>query len=69
MFKWGKIRFYCPACKRFMDRFEVYGNDWDPTYKCKSCDNTVIQTKKILLAIIKDYIAYIIKNGEIHDYE
>ena len=56
----GKKRFYCPKCKRFMDRRAVEGDEWEQIYFCKKCDEVVLRTEKIETAMLKDFAEYAI---------
>ena len=65
----GKNRFYCPTCKKFIDRRSVYNNRYDLRFMCKKCKCPVLKTEKILKAALRDFIDYEIINGETEIYE
>lgn len=63
----GKYRFYCPVCKRFIDRRQVEADEWNDIFFCRECGEIVIQTKKVMLAMVEDYIDYAIKKNKTDD--
>lgn len=54
----GRYRFYCPDCKRFMDRRQVEADEWNDIFFCRECGAIVIQSNKVIKAMVKDYIEY-----------
>lgn len=66
-----KKRFYCPNCKKFLDRRKVVAAEdytMETVYFCKWCDTMVMKSSKIISAMVKDYAEYLIQKGEEEDY-
>lgn len=62
----GKMRFYCPLCKKFEDRRRTYfafKYNGEVAYFCKWCDSPVLQTEKVLKAMLEDYLFWAEHNG------
>lgn len=59
----GKHRFYCPECKRFLDRRKVTADAFDEIYFCKFHECPVIQTRFVVEAWIEEMILKIIEKG------
>ena len=58
------MRFYCPECKRVIDRRFVKPKTFEEGYRCVWCGTTVYSVKKILARVCDDYLQYLEKNGE-----
>lgn len=67
-----KKRFYCPACKKFLDRRQVIASEeytMETVYFCRWCDNSVMKVSKLLKAIIMDFAEYVVSKGKEEDFE
>lgn len=59
----GKHRFYCPECKRFLDRRKVTADPFEELFYCKFHEVPVIQTKYVLFSWLEEVINKIIEKG------
>lgn len=59
----GKHRFYCPECKRFLDRRKVKSDPFEELFYCKFHECPVIQTKYVIISWLEEVIKQIIAKG------
>lgn len=63
-------RFYCPNCKRLIDRRFVTPKAYEEGFKCKWCGERVLNKDKILADVIGDFLDYAEEKGvDIDIYE
>ena len=66
----GDMRFYCRQCDKIIDRRSVVPRMYEDGYRCRWCGSVVLQTRKLLARILKDYCEYLEKSGEdLDNYE
>lgn len=55
--------YFCPHCKRVLDRGKVFPEMYDEGYRCKWCGGGVYNAYKLMAEVLGDFVEYLEKKG------
>mgnify|MGYP002523934158 CR=1 FL=1 len=62
--------YYCPKCKRILDRGKVFHEMYEEGYRCKWCGGGVSNAYKLMAGMLGDFVEYLESHGkDMDDYE